>query len=108
MAWVGQFTGKEKKPTIVLEAIADGDLWIWHAFFGCPGTLNDINVLEKSTTIQKIIAGSFPPSFPYTLNGRIRRLLYYIGDGIYPNWALFAKTISEPGSEKEKTYAANQ
>ena len=22
------------------------DLWIWHAFFGLPGSNNDINVLE--------------------------------------------------------------
>ena len=47
-AWHGQFTGKEKKPTIVLEAVASKNLWIWHAFFGLPGALNDINVLDRS------------------------------------------------------------
>ncbi|KAE8977619.1 hypothetical protein PF011_g23580, partial [Phytophthora fragariae] len=29
--WAGQFKGKEKKPTVVLEACADQELWIWHA-----------------------------------------------------------------------------
>lgn len=108
VAWAGQFKGKEKKPTIVLEAIADGELRIWHAFFGCPGTLKDINVLDKSSTLRKIIAGTFPPSCSYEINGRIRHLLYYLADGIYPNWALFSKTINECGSTKEKEYDASQ
>jgi hypothetical protein len=46
-AWHGQFKGKEKAPSIILEAVATYDLWIWHAFFGLPGTLNDINVLDR-------------------------------------------------------------
>jgi Plant transposon protein len=29
--FVGQFTGKEKKPTIVLEALRDGECWKRHA-----------------------------------------------------------------------------
>jgi len=38
-AWEGQFTRGDKGTTIViLEAVASHDLWIWHAFFGCPGT----------------------------------------------------------------------
>ena len=31
-AWHGQFKGKEKTPTVTLEAICDRSLWIWHAF----------------------------------------------------------------------------
>jgi hypothetical protein len=42
----GQYTGKEKEPTIILEAIATHSLWIWHAFFGLPGTLNEISILD--------------------------------------------------------------
>jgi hypothetical protein len=30
---------------LVLEAVADKDLWIWHAFLGMAGSHNDINVL---------------------------------------------------------------
>ncbi|XP_073281944.1 uncharacterized protein [Primulina huaijiensis] len=47
-AWAGQYTGRSGSPTIILEAVADYDLWIWHAFFGMPGSNNDINVLEAS------------------------------------------------------------
>jgi hypothetical protein len=46
--WAGQFKGKEKKPTMVLEAVASKNLRIWHAFFGNPGALNDINILQRS------------------------------------------------------------
>jgi hypothetical protein len=44
----GQYAGKEKEPIIVLEAVATHSLWIWHAFFGLPGTLDDITVLNRS------------------------------------------------------------
>ncbi|GJZ61828.1 putative harbinger transposase-derived protein [Tanacetum coccineum] len=32
--WAGQYAGRSGKPTIILEAVASYDLWIWHAFFG--------------------------------------------------------------------------
>ncbi|XP_048602265.1 uncharacterized protein LOC125580973 [Brassica napus] len=51
-AWKGQYTRGSEKPTIVLDAVASYDLWIWHAFFGPPGTLNDINVLERSPVFE--------------------------------------------------------
>ncbi|XP_010450590.1 PREDICTED: uncharacterized protein LOC104770160 [Camelina sativa] len=35
-AWKGMYTRGSGKPTIVLEAVASYDLWIWHAFFGSP------------------------------------------------------------------------
>jgi hypothetical protein len=38
-AFAGQYKGKEKKPTVVLEAVADQRLWIWHVFFGTAGAL---------------------------------------------------------------------
>ncbi|KAI3664965.1 hypothetical protein L6452_43580 [Arctium lappa] len=44
VAWKGQFTrGDHGSPTIILEAVASVDLWIWHAFFGIAGSRNDIN-----------------------------------------------------------------
>ncbi|XP_057807788.1 uncharacterized protein LOC131022350 [Salvia miltiorrhiza] len=44
--WAGQYAGRSGKPTIILEVVASYDLWIWHAFFGTPGSCNDINVLH--------------------------------------------------------------
>ena len=52
-AWQGQFTsGKESGPTIILEAIADQSCRFWHFFFGTPGALNDINVLDRYIMIH--------------------------------------------------------
>ncbi|XP_068338933.1 uncharacterized protein [Pyrus communis] len=31
--------------SIILEAVASFDTWIWHALFGVPGAQNDLNVL---------------------------------------------------------------
>ncbi|GJZ32819.1 putative nuclease HARBI1 [Tanacetum coccineum] len=49
VSWHGQYgRGDKKYPTIMLEAVASQDLWIWHAFFGVAGANNDINVLDNS------------------------------------------------------------
>ncbi|KAK4723665.1 hypothetical protein R3W88_026444 [Solanum pinnatisectum] len=43
--------------TIILEVVADYDLWIWHAYFGLPTTNNDINVLESSHLFFNLASG---------------------------------------------------
>ena len=53
-AWQGMYTGHCHEPTIILEAVASQDLWIWHAFFGLPGSLNEINVLDRSSVTPRI------------------------------------------------------
>ena len=46
-SWKASFQKKlYKVPTIILEAVASYDLWIWHAFFGLPGSLNNINAVS--------------------------------------------------------------
>jgi hypothetical protein len=44
-AWKGMYKGHKSQCSVILEAVADPDLWIWHAFFGMAGTHNDIKVL---------------------------------------------------------------
>jgi len=69
VAWKGQFTrGDYKVPTIMLEAIASYDLWIWHAFFGAAGSNNDINVLDQSLLFTEQLQGK-APKVQYTVNG---------------------------------------
>jgi hypothetical protein len=57
VALQGQYKGHVEKPTIILEAVASQDLWIWHAFFGMPGSHNDINVLHRSHLFAKLAEG---------------------------------------------------
>jgi hypothetical protein len=57
-ALAGQFKGKEKTPTIVLEAVSTHSTWIWHSYFGTSGSLNNINILERSPLFKLVLAGS--------------------------------------------------
>ncbi|KAH9465918.1 hypothetical protein Pst134EA_033456 [Puccinia striiformis f. sp. tritici] len=91
-AWAGQFTGKEKEPTIVLEAVATKDRWIWHSFFGTPGTNNDINILDQSPLFDRVLNGT-SSMVQFELNGTQFNSGYYLCDGIYPSWATFVKSI---------------
>ena len=106
-AWQGMYTGHCHEPTIILEAVASQDLWIWHAFFGLPGSLNDINVLERSSVFATLTEGRAPP-INYRINGHDYTMGYYLADGIYPNWSTFVKTIPCPQGLKRKHYAATQ
>jgi hypothetical protein len=54
-AWHGQFKGHKKDSTIILEAVANHETWIWHAFFGMPGSCNDINVIQRSPLMTRIL-----------------------------------------------------
>jgi hypothetical protein len=91
----GQFSGHHHTPTIILEAVASHDLWIWHAFFGLPGSLNDINVLHRSPLFAKLSNGE-GPQVKYRINNHEYSMGYYLPDGIYPSWATLVKTIPEP------------
>uniref|UniRef100_A0A0D3EBJ8 DDE Tnp4 domain-containing protein n=1 Tax=Brassica oleracea var. oleracea TaxID=109376 RepID=A0A0D3EBJ8_BRAOL len=106
-AWKGQYSRGSGKPTIVLEAVASYDLWIWHAFFGPPGTLNDINVLDRSPVFDDIINGQ-APQVTYYVNGREYNLAYYLTDGIYPKLATFIQSIPMPQGPKAVLFAQRQ
>nr|XP_043624149.1 uncharacterized protein LOC122595774 [Erigeron canadensis] len=66
----GQYTrGDHNGPTIMLEITTSHDLWIWHAFFGVPGSNNDINVLNQSDLYVTARNGTAPDS-SFHVNGR--------------------------------------
>ena len=99
-AWHGQFQGHKKDSTIILEAVADHETWIWHAFFGMPGSLNDINVVQRSPLMNKIAKGQTHP-VEFVANGHTYNYGYYLADGIYPKWQTFVKPVKNPQGKKE-------
>ena len=106
-AWAGQYAGRYGSPTIILEAVADYDLWIWHAYFGMPGTNNDINVLESSHLFSNLAQGIAPPAH-YVIQGKQYDMRYYLADNIYPKWSTIVQTIHEPRGPKKKYFAMRQ
>ena len=108
-AWQGAYKGGKGKPTIILEAVIDYNLWFWHANFGAPGTHNDINVLDRSPLLQAFLDGSYADlDFEFELGGMTMNELFILVDGIYPELSRFAKTFQEPNTKPKKFYAGWQ
>ena len=93
VAWQGQYhRGYKPHPSVILEAAASQDAWIWHTFFGCAGAMNDLNVLGQSPVFDDVYDGK-APECPFQVNGATYKHGYYLGDGIYPEWATFVKSF---------------
>ena len=106
VAWQGSFRGV-KGTSIVLEAAVSYDLWFWHSFFGMPGSMNDINVLQRSPILHSFLDGTMP-RLNYEVNGNSYDLPYWLADGIYPNWPIFMKTIPDPQGAARKKISQQQ
>ncbi|XP_042006100.1 uncharacterized protein LOC121754874 [Salvia splendens] len=106
-SWAGQHAGRSGSSTIIFEAVASQDLWIWHAFFGTPGSRNDINVLDQSLIFDDILEGR-APKVNYIVNGHEKNMGYYLTDDIYPQWAAFVKSILGPQTMRHKLFARHQ
>ncbi|XP_021744211.1 uncharacterized protein LOC110710246 [Chenopodium quinoa] len=106
-AWKAQYAGRNKTATLILEAVADQDLWIWHAFFGMPGSCNDLNVFYRSPVFDDVLQGHAPP-INFWVNGHQYELAYYLADGIYPRWPTFIQGITHPQVQKDKLFTDQQ
>ena len=104
----GHYTGKDKRPTVKLEAICTHDLYVWHAFFGQPGSCNDITTLNHSPFLKDIVRKKFDPKITYIMNDVVDKRWYLLADGIYPKWSIFAKNVSCPMNTSESYYATRQ
>jgi len=81
----GQYKGKESGPTVVVEAACDYNLWFWHCVFGYTGTMNDINIWDRSSLHQSLHDGTFEwNDFDFEIGGECFNKLWFLTDGIYP------------------------
>nr|XP_043633756.1 protein ALP1-like [Erigeron canadensis] len=107
-AWRGTHTqGDIGKPSLMLQAVASYDLWIWNAYFGMQGSNNDINVFEASPVLEELIS-SLAPTSSFCANDNFYNTIYYLGDGIYPEYAIFVKTFTDPIDNKRKLFKKKQ
>ena len=102
------YTKVRKKPTIILEAACDYHTWFWHASYGYPGSLNDINIWDMSPLLESFISGKFhdieSTVCPVTVGNEELKEMFFLVDGIYPRLSRFIKQYPQPSNNKEKKY----
>jgi hypothetical protein len=105
-AWQGVYKrGDQKYPSLVLEAMCDYNLWFWHAFFGLPGTFNDISILQLSPLFNAFIDGSFKNlDIDVMIGGKLFKILVILVDSIYPPLDGFLQGLSSPVTDVHKYY----
>ncbi|XP_071728973.1 uncharacterized protein [Rutidosis leptorrhynchoides] len=107
-AWKGHFTrGDHGYPTIMLEAVALYDNWIWHAYFGMADLNNDLYVLNASPLFDSLLTDT-APQVPYEIGDVDFDRGYYLADGIYPSWYSFVKGFSSVVDAKRKYFTKKQ
>eukprot|EP00171_Calliarthron_tuberculosum_P002978 IDg2978t1 len=81
----GQYhnTKEGKLATIGIEAWCDRNLYIWHCI-------------------------DLPNDYMLHQDGQTRRMGYFLVDGIYPRWTIFARPIHQPTREDESRYTKLQ
>jgi hypothetical protein len=108
-AWQGAYQGKAGKPTLILEAACDYNLWFWHASFGYPGSMNDINVFNLSPLLDAFLTGMFAENekeeVPFVVDEEVFSMLFFLVDGIYPPYSRFVGSIQQPVTEKETVFS---
>ena len=93
----GQYAGKDKIPTVVLEAVSDFDLWIWFASVGYPGSNSDTVIWDKSPLHKALVSNELADlDFDYEVGDEKYSLLYFLVDEIYPAIARFVQGFQEP------------
>lgn len=107
MAWAGQFQDRTGIRSVIAEAVAGHDMYFWHCCLGFPGSINDIQVLGRST-ISMAYLESPAATVEYTIGEEEFTGAYFLADGIYPNYAYLMKTISNPATAKEKYFSKAQ
>ena len=77
------YQDKNKNRSIILEAMCDYRLWIWHAFFGIPSGNNDPNVLDRSPFVRNLFTGH-TNGVGFWINGNWNDKYYLLAEEIYP------------------------
>ena len=105
--WHGQYTGHKHALTLILEAVASYNIWIWQSFFEMLGSSNNLNVLARSTVFEDMFYRRSPP-VEFAINGNMYDMGYYLANNIYPQYATIIKSDKNPTTQKEKVFCEYQ
>eukprot|EP00918_Siedleckia_nematoides_P030803 GHVU01066721.1.p1 GENE.GHVU01066721.1~~GHVU01066721.1.p1 ORF type:complete len:484 (-),score=38.85 GHVU01066721.1:922-2373(-) len=100
----GVYQGKEHKPSLVIEAVATQDMWLWHNFTGTPGASNDINVFDRSPLLNYFTEGDGIFRHTVSIGEETFPHVYLLTDGIYPPLSFFVKPLTEPSTPQEAIF----
>ncbi|KAI5342819.1 hypothetical protein L3X38_010695 [Prunus dulcis] len=64
------YENRKGQKSIILEAVAGFDIWVWHAFYGVAGSQNDLNVLGQSPVFNDVLRGQ-SSNIAYQVNNTV-------------------------------------
>jgi len=101
----GQYQNRKRTRSVFMDTVCDEDTYVCPLNVGAAGSNNDLNELKFSPLYHAIVAGMWPPrTMSFTFNERTRTMPYYLADGIYPAYPIFATPYPRPDSRKKRTY----
>lgn len=103
----GQYQDKSGKRSVILEAIATQDIWIWHAYVGLPVSSNDLNVLDRYLLVGNLIRGA-ASQVEYAVNNKLYNTAHLLCNGIYPSWPIFINQFRSPARETAAVYSCTR
>ncbi|GJZ51352.1 replication protein A 70 kDa DNA-binding subunit B [Tanacetum coccineum] len=83
----------------MLDAVADQQLWFWHAYFEVPGANNDLNVLYGSPLFDDLLLDKALEA-SFVVNRKTYVKGYYLAGGIYPQLSTFVKVFTIARDQK--------
>lgn len=71
--------------------------------------MNDLNILSVSPHFSDVLAAHFPPfAVSYDIGEETFDWMYYLADGIYPDYKIFVKSFSNPTARNHKSFSGLQ
>ena len=93
---------------IIMEVICD-HLYVWYFNWVEPGSLNDLNILNRSSIVSNILANTFSLKVNrWTINGVTRDWLYFLVDGMYPKSSTFIKSGDDEKMSKHQEHVRKE
>ncbi|XP_026410888.1 protein ALP1-like [Papaver somniferum] len=106
-SWAGYYASYKGEPTIVLEGVATYDLWFLHAYFGSPGSNNDLNVLNTFPLFDGIFDEN-APKVDFQVGGGRFDMGYYLSDVIYPKLSTIMQAYKKPTNPRQRCFTKMQ